>query len=64
MEEFRNLELYYRRSVALDFVERHKDDKHDYLSEVNRFLKKISESKMVTDGHYQLSLSFREEPPN
>jgi len=43
MVEFRDLKLYNRRSVALEFPERHMDDKHEYSGEDKRFLKKMSD---------------------
>ncbi len=63
LEDTRNLEKLYQKSMLLDFPERVIDEKPEYSIEDRKFLSMMSNSKNVTDGHYEFCLPFK-EPPN
>ena len=64
IEEHRSLQSCYRKSVALDFPERYTDEKREHSVEDKKFLRKMCDSKALTNGHYKMCLPFKNEKPN
>ena len=62
LENTRNLETLYRKSLQIDFPESC-IEKPEHSVEDRKFLDMMSKSKNFTDGHYEFCLPFR-EPPN
>jgi hypothetical protein len=60
LEESKSLEKFYRKSVTLDFSERRADEVLEHSIEDRKFLSKMSNSKILDNGHYQFILPFRE----
>ncbi len=62
LEEDKNLEILYRRSLSLDFSERYTDDKQEFSQEDHKLLEIMETSKSFKDGHYVSDLPFKQSP--
>ncbi|XP_046346812.2 uncharacterized protein LOC124127462 [Haliotis rufescens] len=60
-EEFKQLDRMVRHSFNIDFPERIIDDEKQHSQEDKVFLKGVDESIKLCDGHYEISLPFREQ---
>ncbi|XP_006819133.1 uncharacterized protein LOC102802549 [Saccoglossus kowalevskii] len=60
-EELKQLDLMVRSSINFDFPERAVDDKREPSQEDKMFTMKVNESISYVNGHYQISLPFRDD---
>ena len=64
IQELKELNQTYQRSVNMEFPELLTNDKREHSMEDKLFLQKVSSSQKVVDGHYQFQLPFREQCPS